>query len=140
MTQSQSNLRALLPTGTVSFEPLEFAWDGVKEAFIFTSAFNAPSFSVWSHEFAQHVTANAPPDARCDVEQHPDISYLVVNVFCDEKIDVHAAWCGDVDAFSNLNAWLGSQRLKQLVESELPQTAGVVRIEDSSAFFPDHLE
>ncbi|TWU44680.1 hypothetical protein Poly51_59490 [Rubripirellula tenax] len=138
--RKSDELLALLPNGVASYEPLDFSWDGVKEAFLFTSTFDETSYPLWVSRFVQHVKSKAPPNARVDTEEHPELAYLVINVYGDEKIDIHAAWCQDDDAFGNLNAWLGSRLLKKMVESERPATAGVVRIEDPSAFIPDDLD
>ena len=139
MDQAESELRALLPMGTLAFEPLEFGWEGVKRAFIFSSQFNATSFDAWASMFVQNVKYCIPPSVKIFVETHSDLGYLVINVYTENKIDIHAAWCEKKDAFLNLHAWLGSHRLRELVEQTCPQTAGVIRVEDPFAFYPKDL-
>ncbi|MDM4019576.1 hypothetical protein [Roseiconus lacunae] len=133
-------LLALLPNGVASYEPLDFSWEGVKEAFVFTSAFNETSYALWVSKFVQHVETGVAAEITVDTEEHPELAYLVINIYGDEKIDIHVAWCQDDDAFGNLNAWLGSRLLKRMVDLESPRTAGVIRVEDPSAFFPDDLD
>ncbi len=84
--------------------------------------------------FVQHVKSCIPPSLETLVETHSDIGYLVIKVYAENKIDIHAAWCEKKDAFLNLHAWLGSHRLRKIVEQTCPQTAGVIRVEDPSAY------
>lgn len=116
-----SELTDFLPPSTVSHEPLEYDWEPYAEVIVFSADTSLRDVDRWyCDRFSVHLRDDADP------------GQLTLYFQADErmrKVSVCLADTSVRSAVANLNAYVASDRLKELQKSK-PALLGVVFMED----------
>jgi hypothetical protein len=121
------HLHYLLP-GVISLQPLEYAWQGWKHAYIFTSDFDGTNFDDWAISLVSHVRSIVPDEIEVRPYVHEDVAYLNIDIVAEDTCEIHAAWHGHEIGFDNLCSWVGAHELRRLIKKDNPTTAGITRV------------
>jgi len=125
-----------LPPDVITVEPLEFDWDEAVNAVVFTSRFDATSFSAWETSLSEHYMSVLGKGPRMKVESDSELGCIAFRINLDPanlpegtiSVDISVAWRGLEESVENLNAWVGSSLLEDMVEKDKPAMAGLIRI------------
>ncbi len=131
-----NEIARFLPPDPISVYPLEFDWQEATNAIVFTSGFDKESFSDWEECLSAYYKALLGDIPDIDVESDPELGCATfwINLDPDHlpegaiSVDVGVARCCVANGFENLNAWIGSSRLTDMVEKDKPAMVGLIRI------------